>query len=174
MATTAFERRVRDRNRSPVVSYRDETHKKVTPLPVGADTTLVEVVRLEVQVKIGETREYVGPWSAPCYDTTLESICWRYKRELRGYPPEPREDGIPLELTGTNVLCGFDSECPNHYVWVPFKDTWEEMKELGFRFAVYSVPNNKLMRGKSQVCWWAEHGTYQRDLDWEQLLQFLE
>lgn len=110
----------------------------------------MRVFRLEKSIQIGAKLQLVGPWTAACYDASLEEVTWRYKSTLPGPIPEPKEDGIVGFHNG--LVCGMYNE-RGIISWCRWKDVTEALEEVGFVINEYEVPDNKLKLGKTQCAW---------------------
>lgn len=174
MKTSKYELKVRQRLSGKMVVQElrslppQSDYSKHLDLPeiVGE---LVDVYRFEIDIEVGREQRTFGPFTAACYDSSLENVTWRYKRELSGMVPEPEEDGINISISGTNIVCGFLIECRQLTTWLPWRETWDLLAERGFRIAHYIVPASKLYVGKTQVCWHPENAVLQQTLTYDQL-----
>ena len=136
-----------------------EKPKKVSP---GDPNETVRIYRMEKP--IWEGRETCGPWHIGIYESELESISWKYKRELRRIP-EPEEEGL---LMHSGMLCGMLLNRRHIRTWTPWQDTWDALYAAGFRLNVYEVPGHHTYSGKTQVTYYPEQAKLvgEADMSW--------
>lgn len=110
----------------------------------------MRVYRVEVETNSRLGR--IGPWCAGIYDKRFEKVCDRYRREFRGYPKEPLEDGCAEFQRG--MLTGM-------WEWWQISHwftRWalRDLLEAGFKLNVYEIPNTSCFKGETQVSYFGK------------------
>lgn len=131
------------------------------------------VYRLEKPIEVGGSTVLVGPWVAACYEKELENVTWRYKRNLPGRCPEPKEDGISGFVANSDQVCGWYSY-EGIYNWCRWKDDTEALQAVGFSINVYEVPEDKVLLGKTQCVWVSKYATLVKSVDWQEMVDTIE
>lgn len=164
---TKYERKIRERQlakKTNVVNLAT-----LTPLHTNTIPEQITVYRIETDIIVGGDECTFGPFTACCYDPSLERACWRYMDTLRSAPPEPHIDGISMR--GDDVVFGFTMSDRAWMTWMPFRDVWEFMSAAGFKIRVYSVCITKMQVGKTQVAWSPRHATRIGELTYDELIE---
>lgn len=133
--------------------------------PVSAEPPskeMVTVYRMEIFEEVRGEQISRGIWNSSIYFPELESLTWKYKRELRGPIREPEEEGIPFSH---GMFCAILENDDHMHTWLPWVDTWEALYVRGMRLNEYRVPENKLYVGKTQVCYWPEYAQFVQEVD---------
>ncbi len=86
-----------------------------------------------------------GPWTAAVHDDSLTAITNRYKDNLP-MMPEPAEEGLTMNA---GLLVGF--ELKDLLRWFPNPTISRELEKAGFSYVCYSIPEDKIQIGKTQV-----------------------
>lgn len=135
---------------------------KRSKVPAGDPNTTVRIYRMEKLIHDGS--ETCGPWHIGIYEKDLESISWKYKRELREIP-EPDEEGLTMH---SGMLCGMLLDRRHIRTWTPWQDTWDALYAAGFRLNVYEVPGHHTYSGKTQVTYYPEQAKLvgEADMSW--------
>lgn len=136
---------------------------KQSPIDVEPPSDkFITVYRMEIFDELHGERIGRGIWNASIYFPELESLTWKYKKELRGPIREPEEEGIPFSH---GMFCAILEDDDHMCTWLPWLDTWEALYARGMRLNEYRVPDNKLYVGKTQVCYWPEYAQFVREVD---------
>lgn len=146
----------------PSIKEQAKVVEKPKKVESGSADEIIRVYRMEKPV--WEGRETSGPWHIGIYEPELESISWKYKRELRRIP-EPEEEGLPMH---SGMLCGMLLNRRHIQTWVPYLDTWNALYAAGFRLNIYEVPGNHVYCGTTQVTYYPEKAKLvgEADLAW--------
>lgn len=123
---------------------------------------MVTVYRMEIFEEVRGEQVSRGIWNSSIYFPELESLTWKYKRELTGPIREPEEEGIPFSH---GMFCAILENDDHMCTWLPWLDTWEALYARGMRLNEYLIPENKLYVGKTQVCYWPEYAQFVQEVD---------
>lgn len=125
--------------------------------------------RLERPVKMGDSTEMYGPFTACCHDKTLTRAFNVYTHHVRGSIKTPDEDGIKFHY---GLVCGF-TDYMQFTTWVP-RFAMPVLEESGFQLNEYEIPDDKVRVGETQVCWHPDDATHVRSYSYDELAEVLE
>lgn len=142
-----------------------ELDKPTAPL----NQEVVEVYRIEALVDVGATQRWIGPFTAHCYDKSLERQFLDYTRNLSSAPPEPRDDGIPTH----NGLAFAFSNIIQLFIWYPPKCFWA-LDKTRFVLNKYEVQPNGCYRGEHQDAFYPGYAKLIGPVQYHDLIDHLE
>ena len=127
----------------------------------------IDVYRIEITIR-GIS---VGPFNAHVHDPSLTDLVHRYKDSLDWeYVKEPKDDGISGFHSG--LVCGFVN-CEQFFIWCNGRFSINDLLEAGFNINQYSIPEEELLVGDTQVAFRLMNRTPVTTHTWEGLLDKL-
>ncbi len=114
----------------------------------------ITVYRYEAKIK--DTNKFYGMFSINHYDKSFEQACSQYRRNIKGYTKEPEEDGC------IGFQRGMLSGCTSFHQLLKWGSvvSFKELETAGFKLSKYEVPEEKLIKGETQVVFRPEHAKF--------------